>query len=283
MLNADAKATALGTVGSLASGTTLSSLGISNGQTITVNDGTSTTTYTVGERRDRDRRQPRDCNRRRYGCGERLARRRQDPDRVGQLLDTLSIGGTAAAAVGYDSSNDSFAPMNLLQQGITQGQTLTINTTSSGTETVTFGTGAGRSLDARRPARETADLYRHRERGGRRQRKRQVRRGERERRHPCRQRAGDGVDAAKFGSSVPTHVPLTAPSSPTIRPRSSIPRIGAGAITAYDVSGTPVNLQMRWAKVDSTSLGTGHSNTWNLFYQVNSNATGPNPRGRTSA
>ncbi|MBR1219738.1 flagellar hook-basal body complex protein [Bradyrhizobium sp. U87765 SZCCT0131] len=50
--------------------------------------------------------------------------------------------------------------------------------------------------------------------------------------------------------------------------------ISGGAVTAYDVSGSPVSLQMRWAKVDSASLGTGHTDTWNLFYQVNPNATG---------
>jgi flagellar hook protein FlgE len=50
--------------------------------------------------------------------------------------------------------------------------------------------------------------------------------------------------------------------------------IGGGAITCYDQSGSPVNLQMRWGKTDSSTLGTGHTDTWNLFYQTNSNATG---------
>ncbi len=50
--------------------------------------------------------------------------------------------------------------------------------------------------------------------------------------------------------------------------------IGGGAITAYDQSGAPVNMQLRWAKVDSSSLGAGHTDTWNLFYQTNGNATG---------
>ena len=50
--------------------------------------------------------------------------------------------------------------------------------------------------------------------------------------------------------------------------------IGGGAITAYDQSGAPVNMQLRWGKVDSASLGTGHSDVWNLFYQANSSATG---------
>ena len=50
--------------------------------------------------------------------------------------------------------------------------------------------------------------------------------------------------------------------------------IGGGAITAYDAAGSPVNMQLRWAKVDTSTLGAGHTDTWNLFYQVNSNATG---------
>lgn len=48
--------------------------------------------------------------------------------------------------------------------------------------------------------------------------------------------------------------------------------IGGGAITAYDISGSPVNIQLRWAKVDSTT--TGGTDTWNLFYQESSTATG---------
>ena len=51
--------------------------------------------------------------------------------------------------------------------------------------------------------------------------------------------------------------------------------ISGGAVTAFDATGTPVNLQLRWAKVDSAALGVPHSDTWNLFYQSNPNATGP--------
>ena len=50
--------------------------------------------------------------------------------------------------------------------------------------------------------------------------------------------------------------------------------VAGGAVTTYDVSGAPVNLQFRWAKTDSSTLGAGHTDTWNLFYQVNPNATG---------
>jgi flagellar hook protein FlgE len=48
--------------------------------------------------------------------------------------------------------------------------------------------------------------------------------------------------------------------------------IGGGAVTSYDVSGSPVNIQLRWAKVDSAA--TGGTDTWNLFYQESSTATG---------
>ena len=52
--------------------------------------------------------------------------------------------------------------------------------------------------------------------------------------------------------------------------------VAGGAVTTYDVSGAPVNLQFRWAKTDSSALGAGHTDTWNMFYQVNANATGTN-------
>ncbi len=50
--------------------------------------------------------------------------------------------------------------------------------------------------------------------------------------------------------------------------------ISGGAVTAYNSAGTPVNLQLRWAKTDSAALGAAHQDTWNLFYQTNPTATG---------
>jgi flagellar hook protein FlgE len=50
--------------------------------------------------------------------------------------------------------------------------------------------------------------------------------------------------------------------------------ISGGAVTAYNAAGTPVNLQLRWAKTDSASLGAGHIDSWNLFYQTDPNASG---------
>jgi flagellar hook protein FlgE len=48
--------------------------------------------------------------------------------------------------------------------------------------------------------------------------------------------------------------------------------IGGGAVTAYDISGSPVNIQLRWAKIEGAAYGG--VDKWNLFYQVKSNATG---------
>jgi flagellar hook protein FlgE len=50
--------------------------------------------------------------------------------------------------------------------------------------------------------------------------------------------------------------------------------ISGGAVTGYNSAGTPINLQLRWAKTDSASLGAGHQDTWNLFYQSDSSASG---------
>jgi flagellar hook protein FlgE len=50
--------------------------------------------------------------------------------------------------------------------------------------------------------------------------------------------------------------------------------ISGGAVTAYNAAGTPVNLQLRWAKTDSATLGSGHQDSWNLFYQTSTTATG---------
>jgi flagellar hook protein FlgE len=48
--------------------------------------------------------------------------------------------------------------------------------------------------------------------------------------------------------------------------------LDGGSVTAFSANGTPANIQLRWAKVDSATYGA--TDTWNLFYQVNSHATG---------
>jgi flagellar hook protein FlgE len=48
--------------------------------------------------------------------------------------------------------------------------------------------------------------------------------------------------------------------------------ISGGAITVYAGNGAPANVQMRWAKVNSTE--NGGAERWNLFILTNANATG---------
>lgn len=51
--------------------------------------------------------------------------------------------------------------------------------------------------------------------------------------------------------------------------------IAGGAITVYASNGSPVDVQMRWAKIDSAE--TGGVERWNLFYMSDSTATGTTP------
>lgn len=50
--------------------------------------------------------------------------------------------------------------------------------------------------------------------------------------------------------------------------------ISGGAITVFAPNGAQVNVQLRWAKTDSTA--NGGSDTWNLFYLSDSDAVGTN-------
>jgi flagellar hook protein FlgE len=50
--------------------------------------------------------------------------------------------------------------------------------------------------------------------------------------------------------------------------------LSGGALTAYDSLGASQNIQFRWAKIDS--VAQGGADTWEMFYQVDPNATGVN-------
>jgi flagellar hook protein FlgE len=55
--------------------------------------------------------------------------------------------------------------------------------------------------------------------------------------------------------------------------------VSGGSVTAYDANGTPVNVQLQWAKTaDADPSATPPvEDTWQLFYQTNSTATGTQP------
>ncbi|WP_137043937.1 flagellar hook-basal body complex protein [Pseudolabrys sp. FHR47] len=85
---------------------------------------------------------------------------------------------------------------------------------------------------------------------------------------------GGTATARNFGirtsSALPSNSTVVAQDQSTFLNES----IAGGAVTAYDVAGSAVNVQIRWAKVDSSALGTGHADKWNMFYQVDTGATG---------
>jgi flagellar hook protein FlgE len=260
-LKPDALATGTGSHNGLTLSTTLSSLGITAGQTITINDGTNTTTYTSTGTDT---------------VGDLIAAIDGGTAQVtaslsgGNLVltgnnDTASItvGGTAASAVGFGAGENSFNPTNLLtQSAVAQGQTLTVTVSGAATQTITFGTGVGQvdtlaglqaaiqslsgvtgsvntangdiTLTANDP---TASLT-----------------------------VGGTASAAEFGiqslSALPANDAVIANDQSTFLDQS----VDGGSITAYDSEGNPVNVQFRWAQTGAGS--------WQLFYQSNSNATG---------
>jgi len=184
----------------------------------------------------------------------------------------INIGGTPPPAMmtelGLTIANN--PPTNLLTQGaVSQNQTLVI-TISGVPFTVTFGTTAPEvstlaelqaRLAALPPAQGTASMT-----GG-----------------------NMTITAANMGPTDTIEITGTASpavfgiatttaysSDATVRANDLTTfldaSVGGGAITAYDVSGSPVNMQLRWAKIDSAA--TGGTDTWNLFYQESSTATG---------
>jgi flagellar hook protein FlgE len=86
------------------------------------------------------------------------------------------------------------------------------------------------------------------------------------------------ANAQNFGIQTTTAVPSNGTVIGNDLSQFLDASVGGGAITAYDISGSPENHQLRWAKVDS--VANGGTDTWNLFYQTDSTATGTDPAWR---
>lgn len=183
----------------------------------------------------------------------------------------ISIGGgsTLSVLTELGLSVGTTNATNLITQGIAaDGQTLTFKVGSAATLTVTFGTGnvmtladlnvalaglAGGTASADPTngnitvaAASNTDTI----------------------------TVGGTATARNFGIRTSTALPSN--STVVAQDQSTFlnETIAGGAVTAYDVAGSAVNIQVRWAKVDSSTLGTGHTDKWNMFYSVDSNATG---------
>ncbi len=261
-LKPDALAVGTGTQPGLSSTTTLASLGITSGQTITVNDGTNTTTYTstgtdtVGNLLTAIN----------GGSAAVTASLGSNGNLVltgNNYLASITVGGTAASNIGFGAGENAFSPTNLLTQSVvSQGQTLTVTVGGGTAQTITFGTGTNQvstlaqlqtaiqglsgvngtvntangdiNLTAVNPTVSLA--------------------------------VGGTASASKFGiqslSALPANGTVIANDVSTFNSQS----IDGGSLTGYDTDGNAVNVQLRWAQTGAGS--------WQLFYESNSSATG---------
>jgi len=98
--------------------------------------------------------------------------------------------------------------------------------------------------------------------------------------------AGNTNDTITLTESVPGVLAALGIANPTALPTNGTvfgidettfvnESVAGGSITTYDGVGAPVNMQFRWAKVDS--VANGGVDTWNLFYQVNTNPANTDP------
>jgi flagellar hook protein FlgE len=272
-LKPDAAATGTGTGTGLTTGTTLSSLGVGTGDTLSFSDGTNTTAYvvpagaTIGDLITAINGGTADISAS-VTSGSLVLTGTNDLASV-----TVSGTGSDASALGFGAGNNSFSPTNLLtQSAVAQGQTFSVTVPATGgtTETLTFGTGAGQVATLAELQTTLVGL------------------GTTSGLFSATVNTSDGdisltstnpnnsiqvggtASATKFGienlEALPATGNVIAADSSTFDAESS----DGGSITAYDSVGNPVNVQFRWAQVSSSSSGS----TWQLFYESNTAATG---------
>jgi flagellar hook protein FlgE len=184
-------------------------------------------------------------------------------------VTNISTAGSTPAIITELGIGAGANATNLLTQGaVTSGQTLTITVGANPTLTVTFGNLAGQVQTLAQLNTALAALS-----GG----------------TASVNPANGNITVA--GNNLTDQVVLggnTAAAFGTINQTASPPTVGpvigndltsflnesisGGSITSFDALGNPVNVQLRWAKV--AGAAEGGTDTWNLFYQTNPNATG---------
>jgi flagellar hook protein FlgE len=184
-------------------------------------------------------------------------------------VTNISTAGSAASIITELGIGAGANATNLITQGaVTGGQTLTVTVGANPMLSVTFGTLAGQVQTMAQLNTALAALA-----GGK---------------ASVNTANGDIAVAANNLTDQVTLGGNTAAAFGTINQSASPPTVGpvvgndvtsflnetvsGGSITAFDALGNPVNVQLRWAKV--ASAGQGGTDTWELFYQTNPNATG---------
>ena len=274
----DADAVGTGSV-VLSSGatTTLASLGLTAGEKISVSDGTNTDTYTVpnsGSPTITDLIDAIGTGVGHTGSTSITASVNSNTELVltgANPQIPITVTGNGAGAVGFGTGNTSFQPTNLLTQNIVAaGQTMTITSdtppASPTTSTITFGpsnVATLAQLQTALAAITNATAFVDQNTGNV---------------TITANNASDQIsvagsaDASRFGIhnllAIPANGTVIADDVQTFTNET----LSGGSVTAYDSTGNPVDVQFRWAK--TASVATGGTDTWQLFYQSNSNATG---------
>ncbi|MBL4645638.1 MAG: flagellar hook-basal body complex protein, partial [Rhizobiales bacterium] len=190
--------------------------------------------------------------------------------------DNIIVGGSATLS-NLGLTAGTFKATNLLTQNtVTQGQTLTVEVANGGAQTITFGTGVGEvstlaelntalsTLTGVTASVNTSNGNISIVASG----------------LTDEITLGGTANVSSFGTAAGDYLPaqgaVVANDNTTFLESS----IAGGAITVYDDNGSPINVQFRWAKVDS--VGLGGSDTWNLFYLEDPDAIDTEPMWRNA-
>ncbi|MEP0519346.1 MAG: flagellar hook-basal body complex protein [Hyphomicrobiales bacterium] len=187
--------------------------------------------------------------------------------------DDITVGGTSNSTL-LGTADSTTAATNLLSQGFSQGQTLEITVGTGAAQTITFGTGVGEvstldelntELGALTGVVASVDTANGN----------------------ISVVANNGTDSVELGGTAPiaslgttagTYLPAAGVVIANDNTNFINSSVSGGAITVFDPNGSPVNVQFRWAKVDSTGLGG--ADTWNMFYLEDPDATGTDTQWR---
>lgn len=181
----------------------------------------------------------------------------------------IGSGSTASLLTELGLADGTTGATNLISQGaVTQGETLTVDVASGGAQTITFGTGVGEisTLAELNTAlaglagvtasvnTSTGDISIEATSAA------------------ASLTVAGTVDEDVFGITAGDYLPAAGVVVANDNTAFVSSSVSGGAITVYDENGSPVNIQFRWAKVDSDD--NGGTDTWNMFYLENPDATG---------
>lgn len=185
---------------------------------------------------------------------------------------TIGVGSDLNLLTAIGAQVGTTEPMNLLtQSAVSAGQTLRIEVGANPPLNLTFGTGAGQIATLAQLSAALGTLSGGVAAVNATNGNMTITAG-----NPADSiTIGGTAAAAKFGIRTLKGYP----SNGSVAGADVLPflrqSLSGGAVTAYDSTGSTVNIQLRWAKADAAEYGG--VDRWNLFYQTDANATGAAP------